>query len=129
MTLTTSTPRLSITRGDVWWVDFDPSKGQEQRKQRPAVVMNPASVGRLRLHIVVPITSWQPHFASHFWLVYLPADTINNLPNDSAADAFQVRSLSEIRFVNKIGILTPAQMDDISAAVAVCVGYTPPSSP
>lgn len=91
--------------------------------------MNPASVGRLRLRIVVPITTWQPHFAKHLWLVYIEKTPPNGLDHDSAADAFQVRSLSEERFVQRIGKLTPAQMDEIAAAIALCVGYNPLSSP
>ncbi len=36
-------------RGEVWLVDFDVSVGQEQRKVRPAAVLNPRQVGRLDL--------------------------------------------------------------------------------
>ena len=27
-------------RGDVWWVNFDPSVGQEVKKKRPAIVVS-----------------------------------------------------------------------------------------
>lgn len=46
-------------RGEVWWIQFDPSVGSEQRKTRPAVVMNVPAVGKLPLRIVVPITEWE----------------------------------------------------------------------
>ena len=42
---------------------------------------------------------------------------------DSGADAFQVKSLSRDKFVTKLGTLTPAGMDRITAAIALCVGY------
>jgi mRNA interferase MazF len=29
-----------MLRGDVWWVDFDPSLGSEIRKTRPAVIVS-----------------------------------------------------------------------------------------
>ena len=48
--------------------------------------MNPASVGRLHLRIVVPITSWQVRFARHLWLVHLPKSSSNGLDRDSAAE-------------------------------------------
>ncbi|MFI5455521.1 MAG: type II toxin-antitoxin system PemK/MazF family toxin [Isosphaerales bacterium] len=51
-------------RGEIWQVRFDPSIGAEIRKQRPAVVMNLDGIGKLPLRIVVPITDWQPAFAS-----------------------------------------------------------------
>jgi hypothetical protein len=37
-------------------------------------------------------------------------------------DAFQVKSVSESRFLDRLGELTPGQLDDIAKAIAVCVG-------
>jgi mRNA interferase MazF len=37
-----------MLRGEVWWVDFDPSLGSEIRKTRPAVIVsNDASEWRV----------------------------------------------------------------------------------
>lgn len=109
-------------RGEVWWIQFDPSVGSEQRKTRPAVVLNVASVGKLPLRIVVPITEWDPKWATVPWLVYLKSTTRNGLTKDSAADAFQVKSLSLQRFQTKMGVLTADEMEQIAAAVALCIG-------
>ena len=49
-------------RGEVWLVDLDPIVGHEMGKVRPVVVVNTQNVGRLSLRMVVPLTSWQPHF-------------------------------------------------------------------
>ena len=109
-------------RGEVWNVRFDPAVGAEIQKLRPAVVISMDSVGRLLLKIVVPITDWNPAFANFAWFVYLPATPDNGLAKDSGADAFQVKSLSDARFLDKLGELTAGQLDDISSAVAACVG-------
>lgn len=109
-------------RGEVWWIQFDPSVGSEQRKTRPAVVMNVSSVGRLPLRIVVPITEWDPKWATVPWLVYLKRASRNGLTKDSAADCFQVKSLSLQRFEQKLGTLTADEVEQIAAAVALCVG-------
>jgi mRNA interferase MazF len=109
-------------RGEVWRVRFDPAVGDEIRKVRPAVVVSLPSVGRLRLKIVVPITEWKPYYVNAQWMVRLPATPENGLSKESAADAFQVKSVSEARFVDKLGELTPDEMDDIVAAVAACLG-------
>ena len=58
-------------RGEIWWVNFDPSIGSEQKKVRPAVVASVAAVGRLPLRIVVPVPDWKPHYASCAWFVEL----------------------------------------------------------
>lgn len=119
----------TIQRGEIWNVNFDPQIGAEVQKVRPAVVMNIASAGRLPLRIIVPITTGNPGFKNYFWMVSIPATSSNRLDHDSYADAFQVKSVSIDRFVDKRGVLTSQQLDEIAAAVVLCVGYTPPALP
>src|SRR5438128_12009883 len=90
-------------RGEIWSVRFDPSVGAEIRKLRPAVVLNLDSIGRLPLRIVVPLTYWQPTFAALPWFVPIPASSATVLAKDSGAHAFQVKSVSDTRFVRRIG--------------------------
>jgi mRNA interferase MazF len=86
-------PSIAVSRGDVWSVRFDPTEGDEIQKIRPAVVMTAQGVGRMRLHIVVPITGWQSQFSRYFWMIRLIASSANGLAKESAADAFQVKSI------------------------------------
>ena len=109
-------------RGEVWWIRFDPAEGDEIKKVRLAVVISEDAVGRLRLKIVVPITEWKPRYAGFPWFVRLAPTTLNGLTKDSGADAFQVKSISETRFLQRLGELTPIQLDEIANAIAVCVG-------
>ena len=45
-------------RGDVVWVDFNPAKGREQAKTRPAIVISPKSYNqKTGLAIMCPVTS------------------------------------------------------------------------
>jgi mRNA interferase MazF len=92
------------------------------RKLRPAVVVNVDSIGRLPLRIVVPLTEWQPTFAALPWFVPITASAITGLSKDSGPDAFQVKSVSENRFVQRIGTITNDQLDAVAAAIALCVG-------
>ena len=109
-------------RGEVWRIRFDPAEGDEIKKVRMAVVISENAVGRLRLKIVVPITEWKPRYAAYPWFVYLAPTPGNGLTKDSGADAFQVKSVSETRFLDRLGELTPSQLDDIANAIAICVG-------
>ena len=109
-------------RGDIWLVNSDPALGAEIRKMRPAVVVTVASVGRLPLQIVVPLTDWKTYYASASWFVPVPVSAANGLTKDSGADTFQVKSVSENRFVKRLGEVTVQQLEEIAAAIAVCVG-------
>jgi mRNA interferase MazF len=45
-------------RGDLVWVDFNPTRGKEQAKVRPAIVVSPKSYNaKTHLAIMCPITS------------------------------------------------------------------------
>ena len=101
---------------------FDPEVGAEIAKERPAVVTSVDHVGRLPLRIVVPVTDWKARYAVMPWLVHLSTTSQNNLAKDSAADCFQVKSISLDRFVARIGVLRKGEMDEIAAAIALCVG-------
>lgn len=110
-------------RGEVWNVNFTLSTGAEIQKNRPAVVMNAASIGRLPLCIVVPITNWRTEYEQFDWFIFLSPTLTNGLSKESGADTFQVKSISEGRFVQKLGELTFHQITDIASAIALCVGY------
>ena len=46
-----------MRRGDAYWVDFDPARGGEIQKQRPAlIVSNDASNRALNRLQIVPLT-------------------------------------------------------------------------
>src|SRR5437763_197144 len=106
-------------RGEVWRIRFDPAEGDEIKKVRTAVVLSENAVGRLRLKIVVRVTEWKQKFASYPWFVFLSPTPTNGLTKDSGADAFQVKSVSETRFLDRLGELTPAEVDSIASAIAV----------
>lgn len=111
-------------RGEVWTVDFDPTKGAEIQKQRPAVVISSDSIGKLPLKLVVPITAWNPAFENNIWHVRLSPTSQNGLSKPSAADALQVRSVSVDRFLDCRGRITQQELEEITQALAAVVELT-----
>lgn len=112
---------MKPARGEVWEINFDPSEGAEIKKKRPAVVISADSIGRLPLKIVVPITEWKPRYDEFPWHIKIEDSVANGLSKPSVADAFQVKSISEKRFIRKLGSLDKDQLNDITAAIAVCI--------
>jgi mRNA interferase MazF len=110
-------------RGDIWRVDFNPTKGDEIKKIRPAVVISSDAFTPLQTKIVLPLTHWQDKFTNAQWMVKIVANTNNGLDHDSAADALQLRCVSYERFVNKLGIVNASILDEISAAIAIVIEF------
>jgi mRNA interferase MazF len=107
-----------MLRGEVWLINLDPTIGAEIRKIRPAVIVNDNGVGVLPLRVIVPLTDWKDRYTLAPWMVRIAPSSSNGLSKVSAADTFQVRSLSQERFIQKIGALTNAQMSAIGKALA-----------
>lgn len=103
-------------------VDFDPTAGDEIQKRRPAVVVSSTGLGRLRLRVVVPLTSsWHGNLNSSYWMVPVPATAMNGLNRDSTADAFQIRSVSLERFSSRRGQLEADLLEQVIAAIGVVI--------
>lgn len=114
-------------RGELWEVNFDQTRGDEIRNLHPALVMNVPEAGRLRLRMVVPITSGNPGFLKHFWMVGIIANDANGLDHDSFADTFQFKSVSIDRFIYRRGKITSIDLlEEITAAITLCIGLNPP---
>ncbi len=109
---------LVMLRGEIWLVDFDPVRGSEANKRRPAVVVSNdranATASRLGRGVitVVPVTSNVSRV--YPFQVLLPA-TSTSLAADSKAQAEQIRSVAAERLIRPIGRVAPpelAQLDD-----------------
>jgi len=116
-----STSSQKPRRGEVWTVDFDPTKGAEIQKRRPAIVISSDAIAKLPLKLVAPVTNWNDAFEGNIWHVRLEPSNVNGLSKTSAADALQVRSVSLDRFVSRLGRVSPQELEDIVQALAAVV--------
>jgi len=105
-----------VRSGSSTWT---PTVGAEIKKSRPAIIVNDDAVGILPLKVIVPVTEWKEQYAAAPWLVRLLPDSENGLQKLSAADAFRVRSVSEQRFVRRLGKLSDATLKAVTEALAV----------
>jgi mRNA interferase MazF len=112
-----------INRGEIWLVNLDPTVGKEIKKKRPGVVVSSNGIGRLPLKIIVPITDWKSQYSHYPWMIYLEPNNQNGLSKKSGADAFQVRSVDQLRLIKKLGAVPEPIMEDITAGIAICIEY------
>jgi mRNA interferase MazF len=109
-------------RGEVWMVNLNPTQGDELFKILPAIVVNDDAIGVLDLRVIVPVTAWQPTFAGCDWLVRLDSTAGNGLTKDSAADTYQIRSVSLRRFGRQLGTLNDADLERVLDGIVAVIG-------
>ena len=108
-------------RGDVFWVDLDPTRGSEATKTRPAVVVSndgvSATVFRKGRGVVtvVPVTS-NVSYIYPFQTLILAAEH-PGLRNDSKAQAEQVRTVDVGRIGSRVTTLSPSTMRSLDTAL------------
>lgn len=108
-----------MKQGEVWLINLDPTIGAEIQKTRPAVIVNNNSFGLLPLSIIVPITDWKHNFSFAPWMIKIEPSNKNGLSKISALDCFQVRSVSQQRFIKKLGNLTLSQIEEIRISLSL----------
>ena len=102
-----------MKQGEIWLINLDPAIGAEIKKTKPAIIVNDNVLGRLPLKIIIPITEWKEKFEIAPWMIKIEPDNENKLTKLSAADCFQVRSVSQERIVKHIEKVSRFYLDEI----------------
>ena len=113
-----------MKRGEIWLINLEPTVGAEIRKSRPAIIVNDDRLGKLPLKIIVPLTDWKERYSIAPWMIKIDVTPKNKLTKVSSADCFQVRSVSEERFVKRIGELSIENMIAIEKSLALVLRIT-----
>lgn len=101
-----------ILRGDIFWADLDPTKGNEQAGQRPVLILsNDIFNARSGTVIAMALTSQAPRAGFPLTLEL----TSPILPKKSWLKISQIRTLSVQRLGQKIG---KADLTEVTSAIS-----------
>lgn len=109
-----------MRRGELRMVDLEPARGSEANKRRPAVIVSNEAANSTAARIghgvltVVPITSNVDRV--YPFQVLIPAGA-GGLPDDSKAQAEQVRSIDAERIGEQLGRLPDRLMASLDDAL------------
>jgi mRNA interferase MazF len=93
-----------MKRGEIWWVDFEPARGSEIKKRRPAVILTDNGINRVRRTLVVVPLSSSPNPQPPLVI------SLRSAGKDSVAVCDQIRSVDKTRLSGKIGALPESEM-------------------
>jgi len=100
-----------MKRGEVWWIQFDPSIGGEIKKKRPAVIVsNDASNKFLNRVQVVPLSSKVDR-------IYPSESALTIKGKKGKAMADQMMTVSKLRLIKKYAFVEESDMLQINSAI------------
>lgn len=105
-----------MRRGEVWWVELDPTRGSEIRKTRPCIILSVDQVNRARKTVTVVPLSSAPR-------AYPPISTPVSLNGRmSIAKCDQMRAVDKSRLKDRMARLSPEQLAPVEDAVREILG-------
>ena len=105
-----------MKRGEVWWTEFDPAKGVEVRKTRPAIILSVDQINRARGSVIVVPLSTAPR-------PYPPISVAGgSAGRPSIAKCDQIRAVDKSRLTRRLGVLSQEELRTVETAVRQVLG-------
>lgn len=107
---------MGFKYGDIVLIDFNPVRGAEISKIRPAIIVSRDILNKYSpLCIVVPITSNATKILPFH--LFIAKSKLNGLKNDSKILPEQIKSLDKSRIVKKLGTLDKKQQSELEQKI------------
>ena len=111
---------MELTRGEICLVNFDPAKGGEIGKLRPAIIMSSKEENSiLNTVIVIPLSTVieKDALPYRYWI-----HKRDQLKHDSDACIYEIRALSKRRVKEKLSVLSSSELKVIQKALCDILG-------
>lgn len=109
---------------EIYLVNLNPTKGAETKKARPCIIVSNDDIGVLPLKVIIPLIGHKESHNGKSWLVPIVPTLENGLGKISTADALNIRSVSDVRIIKKIGIIDEKIYEQLIMAMKVVLNIS-----
>ena len=120
-----------ISRGQVYFVDLDPTQGRKQAGRRPVLVVSSDSINRQPLVVTVVVGTNSVNVQHDYPTNVRVTAKETGLPKDTVFLCFQIRSLDQGRFIDArsglpglAGNLPRARMAEVETAIRLALSLS-----
>jgi mRNA interferase MazF len=112
---------LRYRRGEIWWVNLDPTVGSETAKKRPCVILqNDVGNARSDTTMVAPLLKGSKAYP---FVVSIEVTAENGLDETRGIHLEQMRVVDSRRIDCKLGTLENKYWSEIEKAVCIVLGF------
>lgn len=98
---------MNLKRGDIYWIDLDPTIGSEIRKRRPCVILGATSINKARRTVVIiPLSSSGKPYPP----LTIP---VTCLGRQAVAVCDQIRAVDKSRILDRIGAMLRGELMEL----------------
>lgn len=112
---------LTYKRGEIWWVNLDPTVGRETGKKRPCLILQ-NDLGNRNGSTTI-IAPFLPGHKRYPFVVNVWPTEQNALDKERHVNLSQLRTVDARRITNQLGTLEPQYWTDIKRAVDIEFGF------
>lgn len=108
-----------VLRGDIFWADLDPTRGNEQTGRRPVLILSHEVFNQRSGTVIAVALTSQPQKAGFPLTLEL---TNKNLPKQSWVKISQIRTLSVQRLSTRISKVEPEEIEAVVQGLNEIIG-------
>jgi len=110
---------MTVSRGEIWLADLNPTRGSEQSGTRPVLIFQNNSINRfISTVLTIPLTTNLRRASLPTCVLVKQGE--GGLIKDSVALCHQLRVIDKLRLQRRLGTIS----DDVMMTVESCVAFT-----
>jgi mRNA interferase MazF len=110
---------MTVSRGEIWLADLNPTQRSEQSGTRPVLIFQNNSINRFTsTFLTIPLTTNLRRASLPTCVLVRQGE--GGLNKDSVALCHQLRVIDKLRLLRRLGAVS----DDVMTALESCVAFT-----